>query len=187
MDAAPGRQLRGKYFGTRYLTFSGQGTGGLHSGGTAADHDDVRVAHLLAVRRIQGGGEGSAQTRGIGHRVQRVGMFLGARGVEEVGDGACGNDEDACLVAGAVGGGDGPGGGIDRRHLGGEDAHAFDTAEHGTQRPGHRRHADLRRRHLVQEGLELMVVVRVNQEYLECPCGRAPRLRSCQQTRRQPR
>jgi hypothetical protein len=154
------------------------GAGRLHPGRSGADDHDVERAVgdacRVVVRGLEDLDQPGAQPRGVVHGVQREGVLLGARRVEEVRARAGRHHE---VIAGERLT-------VSRRHRAGRridrgDGELLDhdgrvAVEDPAQRPGDVGHRQLGRGHLVQQRLELVVVVAVEQRDRHVVLGELP-------------
>ena len=145
----------------------GDGAGRLDAGRSGPDDDDVEGA-LVDVGRVAVGGlehleQPGPQRLGVVDRVEREGVLLGARGVEEVGPRPGGEHEVVPGERLAVRRRDGAGGRVDRGHRQLLDGDRLVLVEDGAERAGDVGGRQLGRGHLVQQRLELVVVVAVEQ------------------------
>ncbi len=154
---------------------------GLDSGRAGADDHEVQGAGVdaLVVRRrfLEELEDAAPQLLCVWHRVEGEGVLSGARGVEEVGLRARGNDD---VVAGerlAVRCGDRPGLGVDPRHIELTHRDARVLGEDRADRPGDVGGSELGGGDLVQQRLELLVVVPVDQGHGHVVLGELLRAR----------
>ena len=153
----------------------GQRAGGLDAGRAGADDDEVQGTLVdpvgVGVGLLDQLDQPGAQRPGLLDVVERKRMFAGAGRAVEVRLGSGRQDQ---VVAGeglAVGGRDRPAGEIDVRDLGAVDPDGRVALEDASQRAGDVGRGQLRRRHLVEERLELVEVVAVDDRHGQAVLG----------------
>jgi hypothetical protein len=153
----------------------GDGACGLDAGRAGTDDDDVERALVDAGRVAVGGLEDLdqpvAQRLGVVDGVEGEGVLLGAGRVEEVRSRPGGEHQEVTTERLPVGGRHRPCRRVDRCHGRLLDVDALVAGEDAPQWPGDVGHGQLRRRHLVQERLELVVVVLVEQGHVDLVLG----------------
>ena len=144
-----------------------EGAGDLDAGRAAADDDDVQRATLderrVAIDLFEQAEDPRAQPGGIVERVERERVLGGARRAEEVRLRSGGHHERVAGPRLAVARGDGSSGGVHAGDVGEVHVDVVLVGEHVTQRVRDVSTRELRGRDLVEEGLELVVVVAVDQ------------------------
>ena len=156
----------------------GERAGQLDARRAAADDDEVQRAladqRRVAVRGLEHLEDARAQAGGVVERVERERVLLGAGRVEEVRLRA---DRQHERVAGELLAArqlDAVGRRVDGGHLAELDLDARVVAEQLAQRERDVDRGELRRRHLVEQRLELVVVVAVDERHADAVLARQP-------------
>ena len=160
--------------GHRLLDHVGERAGGLDAGRAAPDNDEVERAAVdqrgVAVGVLEHGDDARAKPLRVMQRIERERVDLGAGRPEEVRLRSRRQHDCVAGPGSAVGRGDGAGRRVDRRHLRQLHVDVGVVAKDRAQRERHVGRGQLRGRDLVEEGLELVVVVAVEQRDAHVAC-----------------
>ena len=156
----------------------GERAGELDAGGSAADDDEVQRA-LVDQRRVTVGvlehaDDARSQPLGVIEAVERERVLRGARGAEEVRLRARREHDRVAGERPPVRGGHAACHGVQRLDRAQLDVDVRVVREHLAQREGDVARRQLRGRDLVQQGLELVVVVAVEQRDVHVVVAREP-------------